>query len=61
MLRSVDFHVSHIFHEGNNVVDELSKFAILASPDQQWFCLPSFCLVSHHNDVSEVGFYRFCN
>ncbi|KAK3222075.1 hypothetical protein Dsin_009100 [Dipteronia sinensis] len=39
----MEFQVSHIFREGNQVTDALSKHALGLSSDSSWSSTPSFC------------------
>ena len=42
-ISQMDFQVSHIFREGNQVANTLSKHALELQADSWWFYAPSFC------------------
>ncbi|KAK2642070.1 hypothetical protein Ddye_023833 [Dipteronia dyeriana] len=42
-ISHMEFQVSHIFREGNQVADDLSKHALGLSSDSWWYSTPSLC------------------
>ncbi|KAF3455810.1 hypothetical protein FNV43_RR00452 [Rhamnella rubrinervis] len=58
-VSSIQFQVSHIFREGNIVVDTLSKIVVSSSRVQWWWVLPNSCTSMHYRNVNEFENYRF--
>ncbi|KAK1591397.1 hypothetical protein Q3G72_007018 [Acer saccharum] len=57
-ISHMDFQVSHIFREGNQVADMLSKHALELQADSWWFSAPPFCSSLVGNDC--MGRESFC-
>ena len=55
----MDFQVSHIFREGNQVADTLSKHALELQTDSWWFSAPPFCSFLVGNDYMGRESFRF--
>jgi hypothetical protein len=58
-ISQMDFQVSHIFREGNQVADMLSKHALELQADSWWFSAPSFCSSLVVNDCMGRESFRF--
>ncbi|KAK3229688.1 hypothetical protein Dsin_001569 [Dipteronia sinensis] len=57
-ISNMEFHVSHIFREGNQVADAFSKHALGLAVDSWWTNTPSFCYLLVGNDC--MGRESFC-
>ncbi|KAK3221397.1 hypothetical protein Dsin_008422 [Dipteronia sinensis] len=58
-ISHMEFQVSHIFREGNQVADALSKHALDLSADSWWSSTPSFCSSLVGNDCMGRESFRF--
>ena len=58
-ISHMDFQVSHIFREGNQVADTLSKHALELQTDSWWFSAPPFCSSLVGNDCMGRESFRF--
>ncbi|KAI9181501.1 hypothetical protein LWI28_015585 [Acer negundo] len=58
-ISQIDFQVSHIFKEGNQVADTLSKHALELLGDSWWFSAPPFCSTLVGNDYKGRESFRF--
>ncbi|KAK2656862.1 hypothetical protein Ddye_009914 [Dipteronia dyeriana] len=57
-ISKMEFQVFHIFREGNQVADALSKHALGLDVDSWWANTPSFCSLLVDNDcMGLVGYY----
>ena len=55
----MNFQVSHIFREGNQVADMLSKHALEHHADSWWFSAPPFCYSLVGNDCMGSSLFIF--
>ncbi|XP_019434823.1 PREDICTED: uncharacterized protein LOC109341375 [Lupinus angustifolius] len=60
-LSSMDFHVSHIFREGNACVDMLAKFGVNSKTFIWWNDIPSFIHYEFSRNWLALPNYRFKN
>ncbi|KAK3229812.1 hypothetical protein Dsin_001693 [Dipteronia sinensis] len=58
-ISQIEFQVSHIFKEGNQVTDALSKHALGLEVDSWWFFALSFCSSLVDNDCISRESFRF--
>ncbi|KAK3221847.1 hypothetical protein Dsin_008872 [Dipteronia sinensis] len=58
-ISQMDFHVSHIFKEGNHVTDVLSKHALELEADSWMFSTSSFCSLLIGIDYIGQKSFRF--
>ncbi|KAK3212773.1 hypothetical protein Dsin_017479 [Dipteronia sinensis] len=58
-ISHMKFQVSHIFREGNQVADALSKHALSLSSNSWWSSTPSFCSSLVGNDCMGRESFRF--
>ncbi|KAK2661872.1 hypothetical protein Ddye_000446 [Dipteronia dyeriana] len=58
-ISKMEFQVSHIFREGNQVADALSKHALRLEVDSWWANSPSFCSLLVDNDCMGRESFRF--
>ncbi|KAK0572898.1 hypothetical protein LWI29_000159 [Acer saccharum] len=58
-ISKMEFQVSHIFREGNQVADALSKNALGLEVDSWWSNTPSFCSLLVGNDCMGRESFRF--
>ncbi|KAK2641274.1 hypothetical protein Ddye_023037 [Dipteronia dyeriana] len=58
-ISKMEFQVSHIFREGNQVADALSKHALGLEVDSWWANSPSFCSLLVDNDFMGRESFRF--
>ncbi|KAK3172171.1 hypothetical protein Dsin_032508 [Dipteronia sinensis] len=58
-ISQMEFQVSYIFSEGNQVADALSKHALGLEVDSWWFSAPSFCSSMVSNDCIGRESFRF--
>ena len=59
-LSSMNFVVSHIYHEGNGVADSLAKFGAQNNDFKWWQSMPDFCTNILFEDFSVVERFQFC-
>ncbi|KAK3204772.1 hypothetical protein Dsin_018818 [Dipteronia sinensis] len=59
-ISHMEFQVSHIFREGNQVADALSKHALGFSSNSWWSSTPSFCSSLVGNDCMGRELFRLC-
>ncbi|KAK3225647.1 hypothetical protein Dsin_005509 [Dipteronia sinensis] len=58
-ISMMEFHVSYIFREGNQVADALSKHALGLEVNSWWATSPSFCSLLVRNDGMGRESFRF--
>ena len=58
-ISHMDFQVSHIFREGNQVADVLSKHALGLEVSLWWYSTPTFCSSLVGNDCMGRESFRF--
>ena len=58
-ISQMDVQVSHIFNEGNQVVDALSKHALELQVDSWWFSTPPFYSYLVGNDYMGRESFHF--
>ncbi|KAK2652805.1 hypothetical protein Ddye_012661 [Dipteronia dyeriana] len=58
-ISKMEFQVSHIFREGDQVADALSKHALGLEVDSWWANSPSFCSLLVGNDCMGRESFRF--
>ncbi|KAK3199002.1 hypothetical protein Dsin_022417 [Dipteronia sinensis] len=58
-ISKMEFQDSHIFREGNQVADALSKHALRMAVDSWWTNTPSFCSLLVGNDCMGRESFRF--
>ncbi|KAK3212733.1 hypothetical protein Dsin_017439 [Dipteronia sinensis] len=58
-ISHMEFQVSHIFREGNQMADDLSKHALGLSSDSWWSSTPLFCSSLVGNDCMGRESFRF--
>lgn len=59
VTQQMNFHISHVFREGNSVADALANFGAVNPGSHWWDTLPQFLFPSFGHDSSSKPSFRF--
>lgn len=59
VTKQMNFHISHVFREGNSVADALANYGAVNPGSHWWDTLPQFLVSSFGHDLSSRLSYRF--